>query len=119
MSLPESRPSFLARCLPVTLGFALCAAPLALHAGSPRVSSVYPGGGQVGTEAEFTLAGNNLKDLRTLLFDDKQIEVVSITPDASGKAKIKVKIAADAALGEHRFRAVTESGISDLRLFFV
>ncbi|HEV7404422.1 MAG TPA: pre-peptidase C-terminal domain-containing protein [Chthoniobacteraceae bacterium] len=118
MSLPEFRPSILACSVRVALGLAFCAAPLALHAGSPRVSSVYPGGGQRGTEAEFTLSGGNLKDLRTLLFDDKQIEVISCTP-AGGGSKIKVKIAADAALGEHRFRAITESGVSDLRLFFV
>lgn len=119
MSLPASRPSILTRCVRYTLGLALCAAPLALHAGSPRVTSVYPGGGQRGTEAEFILSGTNTKDLRTLLFDDKEIEVVSIAPDTGNKSKIKVKIAADAKLGEHRFRAVTESGISDLRLFFV
>lgn len=119
MSLPASRPSILSRCIRFTLGLALCVAPLALHAGSPRVTNIYPGGGQRGTEAEFLLSGSNTKDLRTLLFDDNEIQIVSITPDTGNRAKIKVKIAADAKLGEHRFRAVTESGISDLRLFFV
>ena len=95
----------------------LGALPLALQATTPRVSTCYPPGGQQGTEVE-TVIGGSLKDARTILFDEPGIEVVSLQPEA-GKVKAKLKIAADAAPGEHRFRVVTESGISELRIFLV
>ncbi len=116
-----NRPSSSRRCALVTLGFALCAAPLALLAGSPRVSSVYPSGGQRGTEMEVTLAGSQSEGCaRMLLFDDAGFERLDhrMRP-RKAKLKANIKIAPDARLGEHHFRVITESGISDLRLFYV
>ncbi len=92
---------------------------IAAIAGSPTVGQVIPSAAQRGTEAEVTLTGGNLGDARTLLFDQKGIECVSVSEVTAGKFKAKLKIAADARLGEYAFRAITNSGIGDVKLFFV
>ena len=88
-------------------------------AGSPNNSLITPGAGQRGTEIEVLLSGARLMDARSLLFNDPGIEVTSVTESEAGKFKAKLKIAADARLGEYVFRAVTNSGIADTRLFYV
>ena len=71
---------------------------IAAIAGSPTVGQVIPSAAQRGTEAEVTLTGGNLGDARTLLFDQKGIECVSVSEVTAGKFKAKLKIAADARL---------------------
>ncbi len=88
-------------------------------AGSPNNSLITPGAGQRGTEVEVVLSGARLMDARSLLFNEPGIEVVSVAEAEAGKFKAKLKIAADARLGEYVFRAVTSSGIADTRLFYV
>ncbi|MEA3208995.1 MAG: hypothetical protein QOE70_2052 [Chthoniobacter sp.] len=96
----------------------LLALPLAAFAGSPRVLTTFPAGAQRGTEMEVVCSGSNLEDAKGMLFDDAGFEVAVVSAE-KGKFKAKVKVPAEARLGEHRFRVVTASGISDLRLFFV
>ncbi len=99
---------------------ASCIVPaISAFAGSPSVSQVIPAAGQRGTEAEITFSGGNLGDARTLLFDQPGIECVSVSGAAAGTFKAKLKIAADARLGEYVFRAITNSGVGDVRLFYV
>ncbi len=99
---------------------ASCIVPtISAFAGSPSVGQVVPAAGQRGTEAEVTLSGNNLGDARTLLFDQPGVECVSVSEVTAGKFKAKLKIAADARLGEYAFRAITNSGVGDVRLFYV
>lgn len=95
-------------------------APAAL-AGSPRLTHVYPAGGQRGAEIEFACSGGNLADARELLFDTPGFKVVELkAPDEKEKRlRVKVAIAAEVSLGEHSFRVVTNSGVSDVRLFYV
>src|SRR3954465_7428415 len=88
-------------------------------AGSPNVSTVSPAAAQRGTETEIVLNGSRLADARGLLFDEPGIEVLGVSEAENGKFKAKLKIAADARLGEYIFRAVTNSGIADTRLFYV
>ncbi len=88
-------------------------------AGSPTVTQVVPAAAQQGTEAEIVVTGGNLGDARTLLFDQPGIECVGVSEVAAGKFKAKLKVAADARLGEYAFRAITNSGIGDVKLFFV
>lgn len=90
----------------------------AAFAGSPRLNHTMPGGGQRGTEIEVAFTGSNLVDARSLLFDEPGFEVEMLPPQG-GTAKAKVKIAPDARLGEHLFRVVTASGLSDVRCFYV
>jgi len=99
---------------------ASCILPaVAAWAGSPTVSQILPAAGQIGTEAEVVIAGGNLADARTLLFDEPGIECIGISEAAAGRFNAKLKIAPNARLGEYIFRAVTNSGIGDVRLFYV
>ena len=99
---------------------ASCIVPaISAWAGSPSVGQIIPAAGQRGTEAEVVVTGGNLGDARTLLFDQPGIECVSVSEVTAGKFKAKLKIAPDARLGEYVFRAITNSGIGDVRLFFV
>lgn len=91
-------------------------------AGSPRLTHVNPGAGPRGGEVELELKGNNLADARELLFDTPGFTVTELkTPDEKEKNRLKAKIqiAPDVRLGEHSFRVVTHSGISDIRLLYV
>ncbi len=108
-----TRPRFnlIAACALVTSG-------LTAFAGSPRVNHLYPSGGQRGSEIEVTCFGSNLEDAKSLLFDTPGFEYTLSAPE-KGKFKAKVKVSADVHLGEHTFRVITASGISDLRLFYV
>lgn len=91
----------------------------AAWAGSPNVNTITPAAGQRGSEIEVTLAGARLADARTLLFNEPGIEVLSVSEAENGKFKAKLKIGADARLGEYVYRAVSNSGIADTRLFYV
>jgi len=87
-------------------------------AGSPRVSYMYPGGAQRGTEIAVTCAGQNLEDAKGFLFDEPGFtsELVS---NEKNTFHAKIKVPADARLGEHTYRVITASGVADLRLFYV
>ena len=99
---------------------ASCIVPaLSAWAGSPTVGQITPSVAQRGTEAEIVLTGNNLGDARTLLFDQPGIECVGVSEVAGNKFKAKLKVAPDARLGEYAFRTVTNSGLGDVKLFFV
>ena len=100
--------------------FASCIFPaIFAWAGSPLVDQIVPAVAQRGTEAEVVLSGSNLGDARTLLFDEPGIECVSVSEEAAEKFKAKLKVAPDARIGEYICRAITNSGISDARLFYV
>ena len=100
--------------------FASCIVPaITAFAGSPTVGQIIPAAAQRGTEAEVLLTGGNLGDARTLLFDEPGIECVSVSEVTGGKFKAKLKVAVDARLGEYGFRAITNSGIAEVRLFYV
>jgi hypothetical protein len=47
------------------------------------------------------------------------LQCTGIVKAEGGQATVKIKVAPIAALGEHSFRVVTSSGISDVRLFYV
>ena len=89
-----------------------------LYAGSPRLGFIYPSGGQRGAEIEVTCSGSNLEDVTGFVFDEPGFEATTSAPEKA-KFKAKIKIPANARLGEHRVRVSTASGISDVRLFFV
>lgn len=82
------------------------------------MSHVFPAVAQRGAEQEVTFSGSNLSDARTVLFDAPGFEVTTVKTEAN-RFTVKIRVPADADLGEHRCRVVTESGIADLRLLFV
>jgi hypothetical protein len=100
------------------LAIASCIVAASAFAGSPRLSHTYPACAQRGGEMEVTCTGQNLADARTFLFDEPGFESEILTAEA-GKLTAKIKVAADARLGEHSFRLITASGVADLRLFYV
>ncbi len=97
-------------------GFALA---VSAQAASPTLTHLIPGGGQRGTEVEVVCEGGRLDDAKGLLFYERGFEVTSVTEAAGGKFKAKIKIAPDAALGEHSVRVWTATGVGDLRTFYV
>jgi len=97
---------------------AVCLSSIPAFAGTPRVSHAFPAVAQRGTEQEVVFSGSNLSDARTVLFDAPGFEATSVKVEAN-RYTVKIRVPADADLGEHRLRVVTESGIADLRLFFV
>lgn len=87
-------------------------------AGTPRANSLFPSGAQRGTEMEVKVIGQNLGDARTLLFNTPGFKVTSVKAEGNSFTA-KIEVSKDAQLGEHIFRVVTASGISDTRLFYV
>ncbi len=97
---------------------ALLALSSGVLAGSPRSSTVYPSAAQRGTESEIEFRGSNLEDAKTVMFDEPGFEIATVSA-AKDKFKTKLKVAPNARLGEHTFRIVTASGLSDVKLFYV
>lgn len=87
--------------------------------GSPTVRVVLPRGGQRGTELAIVFHGERLADAAEVMFVDPGITVLSLEAKDEKEVTAKVQIAADAALGEHRLRLRTKSGVSELRTFWV
>lgn len=88
-------------------------------AAAPSLGGPSPRGGQRGTELEVTLSGGNLIDASEVLFHEPGIEVTKFAVVDNGNIKATFKIAPDAEFGPHRFRIRTNTGITDLRTFFV
>ncbi len=100
-------------------GLASLALAASAHAASPTLSHFVPAGGQRGTKVEVICEGGRLDDAKGLLFFGRGLEVTSVSEAAGGKFKAKIKIAPDAALGEHTVRVWTATGVGDLRTFYV
>jgi len=111
-------PSALCASAPLRFLIASAALGASAFAGSPRVTFTYPAGGQRGAEIEIACQGSNLEDAKAMMFDSPGFEATPVKAE-KGKVTMKVKVAPDAQLGEHRFRVVTASGLSDVRLFYV
>lgn len=87
-------------------------------AGTPRVGSCYPAVAQRGTEQEVVFRGSSLADARTILFDSPGFEVTTVKAEAT-QFTVKIRVPADAEIGEHTCRVITNSGVADVRVFFV
>ena len=92
--------------------------PVVAFAGSPKVTGIYPAAVQRGAEQEVAIAGSSLEDAKSILFDAPGLEVTWVSAEKT-KFVAKLKAGPEARLGEHSFRVVTASGLSDVRLFFV
>lgn len=96
---------------------ALCAS--AAWAESPNLTKISPRGGQRGTEIDLTLSGTQLKDAQEIFLYQRGLEVLKLDAADDKTVKVRLKIAADASLGEHQLRLRTATGISDLKTFWV
>ncbi|MBA4191902.1 MAG: hypothetical protein C0467_28315 [Planctomycetaceae bacterium] len=112
-------------------GLLLCMA--AADAGTPRLTRMYPPGGQKGTTVEVEFTGKYLELPREVLFYEpgitlESIEMVESIPGPGGKSvpveagtriRAKLKLAADCPLGAHGMRLRTASGLTEYHRFFV
>jgi hypothetical protein len=115
---------------PSTAGFLFGAASLWLVSASsaqlvclpaPRLLTVMPMGGQVGTNLEVSITGESIDDVTELLFSTPKITAKPKTA-GDGKAepnKFVVTIAPDAPCGVHDARVMTRLGVSSARAFSV
>ena len=100
------------------LGLLVVFGASAALAASPDLRQVIPRGGQRGTEVDVVLTGQNLADAQEILFYQPGLSVAKLQFD-NKELQARLKIAADAALGEHALRLRTATGISELRTFWV
>ncbi len=99
-------------CIFLVLGLFTCHARAQLP--QPRLDRVFPLGGEVGSTLTLDIAGNNLDDAKTLLFDHPGLKAALVKPN-----QFRVAIAADVPVGTHEVRAVGKYGITGSRLFAV
>lgn len=90
-----------------------------IPAADPDLSLILPRGAQRGTEQVFRFAGARLEDAQEIFFYEPGFEVLEIKPVNANAVDVRIRIAADCALGEHTAQVRTKSGISDYRTFFV
>lgn len=88
---------------------------------TPRLLTTMPMGGQVGTQVDITITGEELDDAGEILFSDPRL---SGTPklDGSGQPianQYTVSIAADCPIGVYETRIRTRLGLSSSRIFSV
>ncbi len=81
---------------------------------SPRLTLVFPPGGQAGTEAEIRVVGSGLEGLSSLRFADPRITAVS-----TGNQRFTIRIPKDVPPGLYDLSAIGMNGISSPRSFFV
>ncbi len=102
------------RALAIMLALALVA-----RGASPQIAFINPPGGQWGSELEIEINGQHLADAAGILFYSPGIDVIQVKPVGEGKMTARLRIAPNCLLGEHPLRVVTQTGISDLRRFYV
>ncbi len=82
----------------------------------PRLLTMMPMGGQVGTKVEVTITGENIEDVTELTFSTPKI---TAQPVVGAVNKFSVSIAADAPVGVYDARVMSRLGISSVRAFSV
>jgi hypothetical protein len=98
--------------------FSLCLCGSFSIAAAPVLSTIYPRGGQRGSEATIGFGGARLADAQEIICYSPGFQIVKL--DAKDViVQATIKIAADCKLGEHAFRVRTASGVSDLKTFWV
>lgn len=110
----------------ILLGAALVVTITTAHAQSvclplPRLLTTMPMGGTVGAQVEITISGENIEDIKELIFTHPSITAAKKL-DANGQPepnKYIVTIAADCPTGIHEARLMTRLGISSSRVFCV
>lgn len=89
------------------------------EASSPTVSIVAPRGAQRGRKLEIRLYGQRLKDAQELLFYTAKIKAEKVRVINDRQVRVNIHVLPDCPLGEHSLRLRTESGLSELRTFWV
>ncbi|MCA8958358.1 MAG: hypothetical protein KDC87_19930, partial [Planctomycetes bacterium] len=87
--------------------------------GHPRVTTVFPCGGQRGTEVSLRITGTRLRGIAGLTFFRPGIEVLEVKAPKTTEATARLRILADCPLGVHPMLVRTALGWSNLQLFHV
>jgi hypothetical protein len=93
----------------------------AVEAGAvaPHLASVLPTGGQRGTQMEVSFHGDRLQDTEEVISYEPGLEVLKLSTTKKDVVTAQLRIAPDCRLGEHHLRIRTETGLTELRTFFV
>ena len=93
---------------------AVWAEPKAKHAASlePKISSIYPAGGQRGTAFDAEVRGSNMTGARCVIFEGSGVEGQILGVDKES-LRLKITVGLDASTGRHSFRIVTALGVSN------
>jgi hypothetical protein len=102
-----------------SIAFLTAMAALPLQAFTPDLDLVYPRGGQRGTEVQVVFSGDRLDGIQEALFYESGLTLEAIEVKDSKRVTAKLRIAADAPLGEHRLRLRSPGGLTDLKTFWV
>ena len=109
-----------------TFFFALLACPALAFAQlpQPRLYSVQPAGVQQGTTVEVSLTGDDLEEIKALLFDHPGLTAVPKMADVNGQPQpvdrfFLVTATADVPVGPHEVRCQGLWGVSNARRFYV
>jgi len=89
------------------------------EAAYPAVRSMSPNGVQRGQEFTITFDGDRLADAEDILFYEPGFTLKEVVSAGSKKFVAKIVVAPDAALGIHRYRIRSRTGVSDMKLFSV
>src|SRR5258706_2846825 len=87
---------------------------LAAQAGSPRLESITPTGGQRGTELEVIFGGERLEEAGEIFFYEPRVQILKINSVTNKIGHAQLKIAPDCQLGEHHFRLCNARRLSQL-----
>jgi Bacterial pre-peptidase C-terminal domain len=90
-----------------------------LYSASPTIGAPSPRGLQRGTESILTIGGGNLADAQEIFFLTPGFSVSKLEVVNASQVKATIKIAPDAALGEHVFRVRTATGFSNMHTFWI
>jgi len=83
----------------------------------PHVDRITPLGGQAGATIHVELTGKHLTGFSALRFDTTEMQWLETSSVTAEQVRGRVRISPQAALGPHRFDAITTVGISNGRLF--
>lgn len=86
---------------------------------APVFNLTEPSGAKRGSTLEVRLRGDRLADAEEILLYRPGVTVEAITAKTERELKVRLRVEADCALGEHFLRVRTATGVSALRMFFV
>lgn len=89
------------------------------RASTPLIRSIVPRGIQHGTEADLEINGEHLDDSKELMIYDPGVTITAYEVKGPTRVVAHIRVDADARIGEYRVRARSETGISELRTFYV
>jgi hypothetical protein len=87
--------------------------------GTPVLSIIGPRGIQRGAEADMLFRGVHFQDAREILFYSSGITVTSFQIVDPTLLKVHVRVGAEARIGEYCARVRGDTGISDVRTFYI